>query len=100
VIAGFRPEDLRIGGPEDNAAVPARIDVCEPLGSHVLVHALIDAEGGGPDAAPTAVIVQAPPGTSFEPGARIGITVTPGKTYLFDAETGRADLSSDRVLSA
>jgi sn-glycerol 3-phosphate transport system ATP-binding protein len=90
VTVGFRPEDLRVGGPSDPGSVPARIDFCEPLGSHVLVHALVDATGSGPDATPTSVIVQAPPGTSYDPGARVGCTVAPGKTFVFDAETGRA----------
>ena len=100
VVVGFRPEDLRIGGPEETTAVPARIDVCEPLGSHVLVHALVDARGVGAEVSPTSVIMQAPPGTSFEPGARVGVTVAPGKTYVFDAETGRADLTRARVTTA
>ena len=34
------------------------------------------------------MIVQAPPGTSFDAGAAVGLTVAPAKTYLFDAETG------------
>jgi sn-glycerol 3-phosphate transport system ATP-binding protein len=97
VVVGFRPEDLRIGGAEEAGALPALIDVCEPLGSHVLVHALVDA-GGGSEDSPTSVVVQAPPGTSYEPGARIGVTVAPGKTYLFDAETGRADPAYDAVV--
>jgi sn-glycerol 3-phosphate transport system ATP-binding protein len=97
VTVGFRPEDLRIDGVEATGAVPARIDVCEPLGSHVLVHALIET-AGQPD--PSTVIAQAPPGTTYESGARVGITVAPGKTFLFDAETGSADLSRDRVATA
>ncbi len=99
VTVGFRPEDLRIGVPEEAGSVPARIDVCEPLGSHVLVHALVDT-GSETDASPAAVIVQALPGTSFDAGARIGLTVAPGKTYVFDAESGRAALSRDRVTTA
>jgi multiple sugar transport system ATP-binding protein len=99
VTVGFRPEDLRIGGREGDASVAARIDVCEPLGSHVLVHALVDT-GGEPGASPAAVIVHAPPGTSFEAGAPIGLRVAPGKTYVFDAESGRAELSRDRVATA
>ncbi len=95
VTVGFRPEDLTIGGPE-TGAVPARIDFCEPLGSHVLVHAWVGT-GDGPD---VAVIAQAPPGTSYDSGAQVGLTVAPAKTYLFDAETGLADLTRDRVTTA
>jgi multiple sugar transport system ATP-binding protein len=97
VTVGFRPEDLRVGGPEEGGTLPVRIDFCEPLGSHVLVHALV-AAGDGAD--PTAVVAQAPPGTSYDSGARVGITVAPGKTYLFAAETGRADVARDRVTTA
>jgi sn-glycerol 3-phosphate transport system ATP-binding protein len=61
------------------------------------VHALIET-AGQPD--PSTVIAQAPPGTTYESGARVGITVAPGKTFLFDAETGSADLSRDRVATA
>jgi len=98
VTVGFRPEDLLIGGPGAPGSVAARIDVCEPLGSHVLVHALVGTDGGGGAAAP--VIAQAPPGTSYDSGAAVGFTVAPGKTYVFDAETGRADLARDRVTTA
>jgi sn-glycerol 3-phosphate transport system ATP-binding protein len=98
VTVGFRPEDLLIGGPGAPGSVAARIDVCEPLGSHVLVHALVDTDGGGGAAAP--VIAQAPPGTSYASGAAVGFTVAPGKTYVFDAETGLADLVRDRVTTA
>jgi sn-glycerol 3-phosphate transport system ATP-binding protein len=97
VTVGFRPEDLRVGGPEETGALPARIDVCEPLGSHVLVHAWVDTGSG---AEPTVVIAQAPPGTSYDPGAGIGLVVAQGKTYTFDAETGRADVARDRVTTA
>jgi sn-glycerol 3-phosphate transport system ATP-binding protein len=94
---GFRPEDLRIGGPDEAGAVPARIDFCEPLGSHVLVHARVATGEGSED---TVVIAQAPPGASYDSGARVGLMVAPAKTYLFDAETGLADLPRDRVATA
>jgi sn-glycerol 3-phosphate transport system ATP-binding protein len=97
VVVGVRPEDLQVRGPGTAASIPARIDFCEPLGSHVLVHALVDADPASP--APTTVVVQAPPGTMLDPGAGIGLTASPGKTYLFDAETGRADLTGDPVAS-
>jgi sn-glycerol 3-phosphate transport system ATP-binding protein len=101
VTVGFRPEDLRIDAPSASGSVPARIDFCEPLGSHVLVHALVDAEGTGPGASPTSVIAQAPPGTSYDAGARVGFTVAPSKTFVFDAETGRAvPPAHDRVTTA
>jgi sn-glycerol 3-phosphate transport system ATP-binding protein len=97
VTVGVRPEDLQLRGSESAGAIPARVDFCEPLGSHVLVHALVDA---GPTAAgPASVVVHAPPGTMLEPGARIGLAAEVAKTYLFDAETGRADTTRAAVAS-
>jgi sn-glycerol 3-phosphate transport system ATP-binding protein len=101
VTVGFRPEDLRIGGPSESRSVPGRIDFCEPLGSHVLVHALVDADSTGPEGTPSNVIAQAPPGTAYDSGVRVGFSVAPGKTYVFDAETGQAALPArDRVTTA
>jgi sn-glycerol 3-phosphate transport system ATP-binding protein len=102
VTVGFRPEDLRIGGPSESRSVPGRIDFCEPLGSHVLVHALVDADSTGPEGTPSNVIAQAPPGTAYDSGVRVGFSVAPGKTYVFDAETGQAapPPARDRVTTA
>jgi sn-glycerol 3-phosphate transport system ATP-binding protein len=101
VTLGVRPEDLHVAGPETTAAIAARVDLCEPLGSHVLLHVLVDADPGSPDGVPpTPVIVQVPPGTVFDSGTRIGLTVSPGKIHLFHAETGAADLTPRRVASA
>jgi sn-glycerol 3-phosphate transport system ATP-binding protein len=84
VTVGVRPEHLQLGGAQADGAVPARVDFVEPLGSHVLVTALVDT----PD--PTRVIVQAPPGTALDAGTPVGLLVPPERTYLFDAETGQA----------
>jgi sn-glycerol 3-phosphate transport system ATP-binding protein len=97
VTVGFRPEDLHVVGPSDAGAVPARIDFCEPLGSHVLVHAWVST-GDASDDVP--VIAQAPPGTAYDAGAQVGLVVTTGKTYLFDAETGRAEVTRERAATA
>jgi sn-glycerol 3-phosphate transport system ATP-binding protein len=100
VTLGVRPEDLQVGGPQSRASIPALVDLCEPLGSHVLMHVLVDAGQGAPDGGPpTPMIVQAPPGTVFDSGSRIGLTVAPGKLYLFDSETGAADPAPHRVAS-
>ena len=45
----------------------------------------------------TRVIVQAPAGTELEPGAEIGLVLPPERTYFFDAETGDASLSRERI---
>jgi multiple sugar transport system ATP-binding protein len=97
VTVGIRPEDVSLG-PASGPGVPARIDFCEPLGSHVLVHALVDTAGGHEVAGaangsagstdPTAVVVQAPPATALSPDATVRLLFSPDKTYLFDGQSG------------
>ena len=84
ITVGVRPEHLQLAGAQTDGAVPARVDFVEPLGSHVLVTALVDT----PDS--TRVIVQAPPGTTLDAGTPIGLLVPEERTYLFDAESGEA----------
>jgi sn-glycerol 3-phosphate transport system ATP-binding protein len=68
--------------------VPARVDFVEPLGSHVLVTAVVEE---------TRVIVQAPAGLVLESGTRIGLSPQLERTYFFDAETGDARRSRERI---
>ena len=79
--------------------VPARVDVVEPLGSHVLVTALVEVqdEAAASPAAQTRVIVQAPAGTDFDPGTRIGLEIPSERTYFFDADTGRIRRDRERI---
>jgi sn-glycerol 3-phosphate transport system ATP-binding protein len=70
--------------------VPARVDFTEPLGSHVLVTALVDVHDDDSTTAPkeARVIIHAPAGTDLDPGTRIGLEMPPERTYFFDADTG------------
>ncbi|CAA0126066.1 Trehalose import ATP-binding protein SugC [Mycolicibacterium vanbaalenii] len=98
VTAGVRPEHLQLREVCAEGMLPARVDVVEPLGSHVLVTALVDV-GGDSAGAPTAtpVIVQAPAGTQLESGARIGLVLPPERTYFFDSQSGVALPSRERI---
>jgi sn-glycerol 3-phosphate transport system ATP-binding protein len=112
VTVGVRPEHAQVHPSYAATMVPARIDFCEPLGSHVLVNALIDTAEAGPhqvaraesgpiDLSPkpgqTRVVLQASAETMLEPGTRIGVTFTRERTYLFDVETGAAQRSRERI---
>ena len=88
VTVGARPEHLEVRGAGGDGVVPARVDFVEPLGSHVLITADVDA---------TRVIVQAPAGTDYAPGTAIGLALPPEHTYFFDAETGEAQLHRERL---
>jgi sn-glycerol 3-phosphate transport system ATP-binding protein len=99
VTVGVRPEHLQLHGHCGAGMVPARVDFVEPLGSHVLVTALVDvgSEASSAPAAQARVIVQAPADTELESGARIGLAMPPERTYFFDAETGEARRHRERV---
>ncbi|WP_319433702.1 sn-glycerol-3-phosphate ABC transporter ATP-binding protein UgpC [Mycobacterium sp. RTGN5] len=93
VTVGVRPEHLQLHNRDADGLLPARVDFIEPLGSHVLVTALVDSR----DAATTRVIVHAPAGTDLPAGSRIGLELPPERTYFFDADTGNARPSRERV---
>ena len=92
VTVGARPEHLQLAGGDIEGALPARVDFVEPLGSHALVTALVNAPtvGTPPTVGEHRVIVHAPAGTDLVSGARIGITLPRRRTYFFDAESGKA----------
>jgi sn-glycerol 3-phosphate transport system ATP-binding protein len=94
VTVGVRPEHLRLHSRYAQGMVPARVDFVEPLGSHVLVTALVDTAS---ESAPTRVVVQAPAGTDYEPGTRIGLEPAAERTYFFDADTGDVRSHRERI---
>ncbi|MUM29981.1 TOBE domain-containing protein, partial [Mycolicibacterium sp. CBMA 295] len=94
VTVGVRPEHLQLHSTCADGMVAARVDFVEPLGSHVLVTALLDIPGAPEQ---TRVIVQAPAGTELGSGARIGLALPPERTYFFDAQTGDARRSRERI---
>lgn len=88
VTVGVRPEHVQLRTATDDAAVSARVDFVEPLGSHVLITSLVGQ---------TRVIAQAPAGVDFDADTRIGLALPPEHTYFFDAQTGEARRSRQHV---
>ncbi|WP_199255821.1 ABC transporter ATP-binding protein [Mycolicibacterium mengxianglii] len=88
VTVGARPEHLQLCAAADEGAVPARVDFVEPLGSHVLVTALVGE---------TRVVVAAPAGVALDSGARVGLVLPPERTYFFDTQSGEARRSRQRI---
>jgi sn-glycerol 3-phosphate transport system ATP-binding protein len=99
VTVGVRPEHLRLHSRYAHGMVPARVDFTEPLGSHVLVTALVDVHDDDSPSAPkeARVVIQAPAGTDVDPGTRIGLDMPPERTYFFDADTGDVRASRERI---
>ena len=94
VTVGVRPEHLRLHSDHSHGLVPARVDFVEPLGSHVLVTALVDVQD---EPVPTRVVIQGPAGTDYDTGTQIGLEMPPERTYFFDADTGDVRSSRERI---
>jgi multiple sugar transport system ATP-binding protein len=81
VVIGIRPEDLSAdsqpAGP-GGAAVSAQVEVVEPLGDEVVVHARAGEE---------LLIAKLPPDRVPDEGERIDFAVDLDRLHLFDAET-------------
>jgi sn-glycerol 3-phosphate transport system ATP-binding protein len=102
VTVGVRPEHLKVQATYAHGMVAARVDFVEPLGSHVLVTAQVEVRGDGvlasTDRVP--VVVNAPAGTHFASGTRIGLSLPPEQTHFFDAETGKARRPAQKLVTA
>jgi multiple sugar transport system ATP-binding protein len=78
VEVGIRPHDL--GRDAGGVEIPATVDVLEPLGAEVHLHARV---GNLPV---TAVLTAAEAG-DLRPGAKVALRVASERLYLFDAQT-------------
>jgi multiple sugar transport system ATP-binding protein len=78
VDVGIRPHDLSRGG--EGVRIEAIVDVLEPLGAEVHVHARL---GDQP------IVAVLPPAQARDlgPGAPLSLTVAPERVHLFDART-------------
>jgi multiple sugar transport system ATP-binding protein len=84
VILGFRPEHVEIVGPGENESggvVELTLDVVEPMGNEIFVHA----RAGDQD-----IVVRVPPQDLPEPGAPLGVRFDTVRLHFFDAESGQA----------
>ena len=79
VIAGFRPESVRLAVGEA-AALKGTIDVVEPMGAETDVHIALD-DG-------TPIVARMPPDPDFCPGQPIALALGASGISLFDAATG------------
>lgn len=86
VTVGIRPEHVRLSDGHVEGCLPATVDFVEPLGSHVLVTALVEIRDGET----TRMIVHAQAGTDLAAGTHISLEMPSERTYFFDADTGTA----------
>jgi multiple sugar transport system ATP-binding protein len=75
---GIRPHDL--GRDQEGLEMVATVDVLEPLGAEVHLHARVGS-------LPVTAVLTAAEASDLRPGAQVGLRVPPERLYLFDAET-------------
>jgi sn-glycerol 3-phosphate transport system ATP-binding protein len=98
VIVGIRPEACEVGAPS-GTGISVRVDFHEPLGSHVLVHALVDDAVSDPVNTSGTMVIQAAPHLRPAPGERLALTVEPARVFVFDATSGAVlGSAADNVL--
>jgi multiple sugar transport system ATP-binding protein len=78
VILGVRPEDVRVARPGDAGSVRLRLDLVEPMGNEVFLHA---------SAGEHELTARVGPQSLPEPGAEIALALDEGRLHFFDAVT-------------
>ena len=84
VVAGVRPEDVRVGSSSDSQipqTLSGIVDASEPLGNEVLIYL---------HAARRDLTVRAAPHMLPRSGERLFLEIDPARVHYFDAETGRS----------
>jgi multiple sugar transport system ATP-binding protein len=78
VILGIRPEDISLQGhgPRGDIALPARVDVIEPLGSETYLYTAV---------AGTSLVARVRAGADIRPDESITLYAAADKLHLFDA---------------
>ena len=84
VVAGLRPEDLRLaaeaGTPAREPRLRAVLELIEPVGNE----AFLNTRAGD-----TELLLRVSPHSLPAPGAEVTLTFSPERLHLFDPETGR-----------
>jgi multiple sugar transport system ATP-binding protein len=84
VVAGLRPEDLRLAAAGATAAraprLAAVLELIEPVGNEVFLSAR---------AGDTELMLRTPPHSLPEAGEAVTLTFAPQRLHLFDPQTGR-----------
>src|SRR5262249_15602482 len=79
VIAGFRPEDMRVAAAADAGAMSFATDMVEELGASKLLHGRL---AGGE------CVASLPSGMAAATNGALLVRISPESIHLFDAQTG------------
>ncbi len=85
VVLGIRPEHIRLATPSDRAAIPAKVDVSEMMGSELFVHVTCC----GKDCVVRIATIELPPEhrMGFAFGDQVNIAFDGELAHLFDPQT-------------
>jgi multiple sugar transport system ATP-binding protein len=99
VAVGIRPEHLLEGAPGGANILSGKVTVREGLGSEVILHLEVDADGVDTEAVRDAmegekagqmVSTRLPPSTSLKVDDTASLIIDPSQLHLFDLQTGQA----------
>jgi sn-glycerol 3-phosphate transport system ATP-binding protein len=79
ILVGVRPEHLVVAGGS-GPAISLKVDTVEALGADSLLHCMLGAN---------ALVVRVDGHVTPEPGSALTVSAMPGKTYFFDAASGK-----------
>jgi multiple sugar transport system ATP-binding protein len=89
VILGVRPEDIRVAGANDAHAVRMRLDLVEPMGNEILLHA---------SAGEHELTARVAPQPLPTPGQEVALALDAARLHFFDA-VSRESVSAEAVSS-
>lgn len=81
VVAGIRPEDVKIMNGKGKNLIPTKVEIVEPVGSDNFIHFAI---GKG------IIVAKTPPDVKMEVGNRVKITFDLNRIHIFDGKTEKA----------
>ena len=81
LVAGVRPEDLRIAAGASSGSISGAVEATEPLGNEVLLYL----RAGGQD-----VTSRAEPHVLARTGDRLTLSIDPARVHYFDRASGRS----------
>ncbi len=87
VVAGIRPEDLRLASESDPNTIAGTVDVVEHLGNEQLIYMQSAASRTSESSEVKGVTARIAPEAIVRPGDTVAIAFDPARVHLFDVET-------------
>ena len=89
VVAGIRPEDLRLAGEDEPNTLVGTVDVVEHLGNEQLIYLQMTGAVVSETAETKGVTARVGPDVLLHHAERVALAVAPLKVHLFDPDTTR-----------